>query len=269
MNIRFSSVCIRFKHIMRDADSFYIKPKPEVDKKVGVFLFHGWTSSPYELKKLGEFLAEKGYAVFAPLLPGHGTNPDDLNSVGWKDWANCAEKSYQELKLDYEDIFVGGFSMGGNLAIRLAADHPEIKGLITMGTPLFLKKFFLRFFLPIIERAHPVTNKSYSSYRRMEILKYKRHYWSFPTKSIGDAIDGMFDSKKSLKDVKCPALIMQSTCDQLLRLHNARVLFNLLGTPKDKKELVWIKDSDHTFIVDIYAEEIFSRVEEFLYQNHN
>jgi len=250
--------------MIKGAESFYLKPKPETDKKIGVLLFHGWTSSPYELKKLGEFLSSKGYVVFAPLLPGHGTIPDDLNNFEWKDWADFAEESYQKIKSDCQDVFAGGVSMGGNLAIRLAANHPEINGLITMGTPLFLRNFFLRIFLPLLIRIHPITNKSYASYRRLEILKYKRHYWSFPTKSVGDAIDGMKDSSKNAKKVKCPALVMQSTKDQLLTPANARVLFQKLGTPEIKKELVWIKDSDHTFIIDIYAEEIFSRIEEFL-----
>lgn len=251
------------------AEPFLLKPKAGTDKQIGILLFHGWTSSPYEVKRLGEFLTENGIAVCAPLLPGHGTVMEDLNYVGWKEWAESAEKSYQEFKKESRRIFVGGVSMGGNLAIRLAADYPEIKGLITMGTPLFLRKFCLRIFLPILERVHPITNKNYSSYRRKEILEHKRHYWSFPTKSVKDAIDGMLDSKKALKSVKCPALIMQSTCDQLLTSRNAKTLFKILKTPKDKKELVWIEDSDHTFIVDIYYKEIFGKIMEFLTANCN
>lgn len=251
-------------NFIKDAEPFYLKPKPETDKKIGVLLFHGWSSSPYELRRLGEFLTEKGYAASAPLLSGHGTKMEDLYSVGWKDWVDDAEKAYRELKQEVSEVFVVGVSMGGNLAIRLATDHSEIKGLTTMGTPLFLRHWRLKFLLPFIERIHPITNKSYKDYRRLEILKYKRHYWSFPTKSVRDAIEGMLDSKKILKDVKCPALVMQSTCDQLLTHRNAMVLFKELGTPEGKKELVWIKDSDHTFIIDIYEKEIFGKILEFI-----
>jgi len=253
--------------MLEGTEPFFLKPKSKNNKKVGVLLFHGWTSSPYELRKLGNFLEDKGFAVYAPLLSGHGTKWQDLYNVGWKDWEKGAERAYQEISKEYENIFVGGVSMGGNLAIHLAAKHSEIKGLIMLGTPIRLKKFFLRKFLPVLKIVHPITNKSYSNYARREILDNKRHYWTFPTKSVSDAIDGMYDSKRKLKKVKCHTLVMQSTKDQLLTPINARIIFNLLGTDKDKKELVWIKDSDHTFIVDIYKDQIFEKVYEFISHN--
>ena len=37
-------------------------------------LLHGFTSSPYEMRLLGEYLGREGYTVSIPLLPGHGTD---------------------------------------------------------------------------------------------------------------------------------------------------------------------------------------------------
>jgi len=219
------------------------------------------------LRKLGNYLADKGLTVFAPLLPGHGTVPEDLYAVGWEDWAKAIENSYQELKKKTDKIFVAGVSMGGNLAIHLTANHPEIRGIITMGTPLFIRKHFLRFILPILKRIHPMMNKSYPDYVRKEILENKRHYWSFPTKSIQDAIDGMNDSDKNLKKIKRPALVMQSTKDHILKTSNARMLFRKLGTSMKDKELVWVHDSDHVFIIDLYQNEIFTKAHDFIIKN--
>ncbi|MFH1175392.1 MAG: alpha/beta fold hydrolase [bacterium] len=249
------------------AGPFLLKPNPENDKKIGVLLFHGWSSSPFELRKLAQFLCEKGYTVHAPLLPGHGTVWQDLYKVGWKDWEKAANEAYLDFKKKVERVFIGGVSMGGNLAVNVAAGNPEMQGIILMGMPLRLRSFYLRFFLPILRIVHPENTKRYSNYVRKEILEYKKHYWKFPTKSVGDAIDGMFDSKEKLQKVECPALVMQSTRDQLLKDRNVKKVFSLLKTPKDKKELVWIKDSDHTFIVDIYAEQIFEKILEFIEKN--
>jgi len=253
--------------MMQGAESFFLEPEKGKNIGVGVLLIHGWTSSPYELRKLGQYLLRKGMTVSAPLLPGHGTVPEDMYAVKWKDWAKAVENSYQELGKKTDKIFVAGVSMGGNLAIHLSANHPEIKGLIAMGAPLFVRKHYMRFLLPILKRIHPMTNKSYPDYVRQEILENKRHYWSFPTKSVQDAVDGMNDSIRNLHKIKCPALVMQSTRDHLLTLRNARVLFRKLGTPMKNKELVWVHDSDHVFIIDIYQEEIFKKTYDFIIKN--
>ncbi|TRZ77634.1 alpha/beta fold hydrolase [bacterium] len=250
--------------MIQGAEPFFLEPEKNKRTGIGILLIHGWTSSPFELKKLGEYLLEKGLIVSVPLLPGHGTVPEDLYAVGWDDWKESIENSYQELKKKTDKIFIGGVSMGGNLAIHLASDHPEIKGIITMGTPLFVRNNFLKVLLPILKRIHPMTNKSYPDYVRKEILEYKKHYWSFPTKSMQDTVDGMNDSNRNLHKVKCPALIMQSTRDYLLRNRNARVLFRKFGTPMKDKELVWVHDSDHVFIIDLYKEEIFAKIDNFI-----
>jgi len=74
----------------------------------------------------------------------------------------------------------------------------------------------------------------------------------------------MNDSIKNLHKIKCPALVMQSTKDHLLTARNARVLFRKLGTSRKEKELVWVHDSDHVFIIDLYKEEIFAKIDNFI-----
>jgi carboxylesterase len=49
------------------------RPELTAGRRVGVLLSHGFTGSPASMKPWGEFLAERGYAVEVPRLPGHGT----------------------------------------------------------------------------------------------------------------------------------------------------------------------------------------------------
>ena len=54
--------------------------------RTGCLLLHGFTSTPAELRPLGEALHRAGYTVHAPLLPGHGTSPEDLLHITYCDW---------------------------------------------------------------------------------------------------------------------------------------------------------------------------------------
>ena len=50
------------------------------DGPVGALFCHGFTSSPQNMRLLADHLVERGIAVRAPLLPGHGTTWQDLNT---------------------------------------------------------------------------------------------------------------------------------------------------------------------------------------------
>ena len=58
----------------------------------GVLLLHGLTGSPYTFGPLARVLSEQGYEVSVPLLPGHGTTPNQLRYTGWNDWLVAARR---------------------------------------------------------------------------------------------------------------------------------------------------------------------------------
>ena len=89
----------------------------------GVLLIHGFTGSPAEMRLIGEYLNERGFAISAPLLPGHGTTVEAMNRCRWQDWTDHAEQAYEELTSLCERVFVGGLSMGSLITIYLAAQH--------------------------------------------------------------------------------------------------------------------------------------------------
>ena len=65
-----------------------LPPQPERTggRAIGVLLVHGFTGSPASMKPWAQALADQGYAVEVPLLPGHGTRWQDLNQVSWTEW---------------------------------------------------------------------------------------------------------------------------------------------------------------------------------------
>ena len=105
---------------------------------VGVFLSHGFTATCAEARPLAKRLHADGFSVAGPLLPGHGSVPQDLNRVCWQDWARAGEETYQQLKMRCERVFVGGESMGAVLALYLASQHPEAAGVLAFAPALKL-----------------------------------------------------------------------------------------------------------------------------------
>ena len=63
----------------------------------GVLVLHGFTGSPHSMRPLAESLANRGYSVELPRLPGHGTTLEDLVPTRWGDWSAAAAASYELL----------------------------------------------------------------------------------------------------------------------------------------------------------------------------
>ena len=74
------------------------EPFSRDDGTLGVLLSHGFTGSPASMKPWGQYLADRGYTVRVPRLPGHGTRWQDLNAVGWDDWYGELDRSLSELR---------------------------------------------------------------------------------------------------------------------------------------------------------------------------
>ena len=53
--------------------------------ETGCLLIHGFTSTPAELRELGELLHKVGYTVLGVRLSGHGTTVEDLEKSNYKD----------------------------------------------------------------------------------------------------------------------------------------------------------------------------------------
>ncbi len=132
--------------VLPGAEPLYLK-----GNDTGILFLHGFTASAFEGKELAEYLHQKsGFTVSVPLLPGHGTRPEDLKEVYWGDWYGFTKSRYLELKKETARIFVCGQSMGGALALHLAAHHP-VDGIITLAGAVFLKDWRL-ILLPVARR---------------------------------------------------------------------------------------------------------------------
>jgi carboxylesterase len=115
-----------------------------VESKIGFVLCHGFTGQPLSMQPWADYLTARGYTVEVPLLPGHGTTWQDLNTRSWPEFYDALEASYLGLRERCAKVFVGGLSMGGTLALRLAELHSPA-GLVLVNPALQTHRADARF----------------------------------------------------------------------------------------------------------------------------
>src|SRR3954465_10478938 len=99
----------------------------------GVLLLHGFGDTPQTLSLLARRLARSGYGVFAPLLPGHGRSMEAFHRSRAADWIDAAKQGLEHVRNRYDTVSVLGLSMGGALAVLLAAESAQITSLVLIA----------------------------------------------------------------------------------------------------------------------------------------
>lgn len=122
--------------------------------RIGVLLLHGFTGVPFSMRPLADAFADRGFAVRLPLLPGHGTHWRDLNRTPFRAWQDAARSAYDELAARCDLVFACGLSMGGSLALDLAADAPDLAGVVLINPAVALSDPLLPL-LPLLQWLKP------------------------------------------------------------------------------------------------------------------
>ena len=111
------------------AGSYFFEGSP-----VGCLLIHGMGSTPHQLRSLGDYLAWQGLTVLGLRLPGHGTTLEDLEQTASRQWFAAVDDAVDQLRRTCRHIFLIGNSLGGVLALSVAARRSrELASLVTIS----------------------------------------------------------------------------------------------------------------------------------------
>jgi carboxylesterase len=213
------------------------------------------------MRGLGEFLAAGGYDVMGPLLAGHGLTPQAMALTRWPDWVRSAEAALAALRRDCSEIFVCGQSLGGTLALHLAATQPEIKGVITMGamgSPVYFRDWRIKLIrgLKYVVPWHiPSDNPDLGDPAAVRLL---HSYARRPTVCIESLMQLLRVLDGELPQVRVPALIMHGRGDRTVDVGNAPHILERVGSTD--KQLIWFERSGHAITVDLEHDLLFATV---------
>jgi len=118
--------------------------------KRGVLFVHGLGASPWYFHDIAREMAQNGWLARSMLLPGHGTRPADLSIPDYADWTAAVAHQVALLEREVDEVWLGGFSTGGNLVTSYASEHPEIEGLLLFSPGIYSDNSLL-FLTPVIK----------------------------------------------------------------------------------------------------------------------
>ena len=235
-----------------DANPFFLDPTDSKDNGIGVLLIHGLLASPAELRGYGEYLVKQGYTVMGVRLKGHGSSPYALQNQSWEDWYQSVLRGYKILKAHCKRIFVTGFSTGGALALKLAAEHfPEIIGVSTAALPIkFIDPSFM--LVPLLHGTNKLVDWL-SSFEGVKpfIENPTEHpdinYRNVPVKCLYELrqlIDKMDDF---VPICTMPVLVLQGDNDPVVAFKSAEEIMSKLTC---KKQLKVIPSNRHGILME-------------------
>jgi carboxylesterase len=224
-----------------------------------VLLVHGFTGTPSELRPLGQYLRDEGFTVYAPLLAGHGTSPEEMECTTWKDWWKSTLDAYERLKQEgVQQIVAAGLSMGGALVLNLARTVP-LDGVIPMCAPIWLKD----------KRSHLVDVirhvKPYLPRRETKPAHIEEHlvpYDKTPLKCVSSLRRLIRHVRFHLGEVEVPALIVQAEQDETVVPKSAIHIYNAIASKE--KRISWYPKSSHIITLDKERIKLFQEVAHFV-----
>ena len=223
-----------------------------------VFLSHGFTATTAEIRPLAEKLYENGYSVTAPLLPGHGTTPEDLNRVSWQDWAAEGQATLGLMLKNYERVFVAGESMGGVLALHLASQNPQVAGVLLYAPAIALT-------MSTFDRIKLQLGSLFVSQVSRESLDCADKWQGYPGLPLKGAIQLLkFQevARAGLAQIHQPVLVFQGGLDKTVAPHAGEIILN--GVSSTQKERIWMSKTHHPMAWDVELDEITAKTIEFI-----
>ncbi len=233
-----------------------------------VLCLHGLTSTPYQMRPVGEALAEAGFHVLAPRAQGHGTRPEDFQHTRWSDWLASYRRAFHRLAAQHERVAIVGLSMGALSALVLAHEQGDrVAGVVAMATPLELEWKSQALFAAVRRMPFADTLPFWPKRDGPDIsdpaaAAASPSYRSVPLVAASSLLDGQEAALACVQRLGVPVLVMHGRHDHVAPVRNAHRLMRLLHTPR--RRLVVHPRSWHIITLDVEHEAVVAETVDFV-----
>jgi 3-oxoadipate enol-lactonase len=225
-----------------------------------VLLLHGLGANSSSWTLQFDPLIAAGMRPLAPDAPGFGKSRYDGRE--WSFRRVAADLAGLLNELDTGPVYVVGLSMGGVIAQQFALDYPEfVRKLVLVSTfsvlrpknlsqwGYFLQRVIVVHTLGLKQQSEIVARRvfpdaGHESLRKMaaeQIASANPRAYRAAMRSLG-----LFDSRRCLKEIKAPTLVITGECDSTVSPVRQKLLAN--GIPGAKQMV--IPNAGHAVAID-------------------
>jgi len=232
---------------------------------VGVLLLHGFTSSLATVDRLASPLEERGIPYALPTLRGHGTRSEDLRGVTWHHWYEDGERALDALLDRCARVVVMGLSMGGLVALHLAALRPERLAGVALVAPALRLNIAGAGLIPLLARTgrHAAVDPR-RAFADRSLATDSTNYPDVPIAAVHSLIQFGKLVERELPRVHVPLLILYPPRDRVVRPESARIIHDRSGTPAAQKRLLAFARSGHEMLQDRQRDEVIAAIMAFI-----
>ena len=242
-----------------------------------LFLIHGLTGTPNEMKYLANFFhKKKGYTVVCPRLANHGAPISILRKTRWPEFYKSVREAFLQVRHEFDGpVFAAGLSMGALLSLMLAEEFQgQVAGVSCLSPTLFYDgwnvPWISKILLPLLY-ATPLKHISYykeeppygikNKALQKRIHKYYNNatfqdqqgvaeygYPYFPMSLLQQLQKLIRHLTGKLPGIKVPVQLIQAREDDMTSMRNSTFIYESVGSTL--KEIVLLEDCYHVITAD-------------------
>lgn len=225
---------------------------------------HGFTSSPALYRKLAPKLAENGFDVVVPALPGHATCAEDLAKVRhFREWFSACNAIFQLLLGEYERVHIIGLSLGGTTATWFGEnypDEPKLKSLVLLapGWELYDKRFMK---MDLLAEPDKMIELPFRSPKGDDFDIALFGYHKMPHGAIYQLIGACDEIIHDLEAIRTPMQILYTTADVVA---DTQVILDNMHRVASLEDSCDYPESDHNLLLGKRREDVMERILSFI-----
>jgi carboxylesterase len=181
------------------------------------------------------------------------------------DWIAAAKDAYAGMRARHKTVYLAGLSMGGALAVLVAAEQKDMPALSLIAPYLGMPRL-----LRVAAATHrlwgrlagEVNARSPRSIHDPIEREKNLAYGAITGRNLHELAVVVRRARNALANVRAPTLIIQSREDPRCPPEVAEFAIKALGSAE--KKLVWTEGAGHIITVDYGRERVFSEVERWL-----